>query len=158
MATCRMPFTTSIFQTLQKIFPEQSYNMLGSNNQFNLANNDDMDDTDAATSDSSEPDFLWQLNQSKFTSMTNGIESKTRKAISKASKIPGIQQELASLARPFTITKVSKWSWGFPCNGTEGRQVHLTGNARSQLGSRKVSPAAGGFADYIYISLIFFSF
>ncbi|KAJ6723386.1 KINESIN-LIKE PROTEIN KLP-3 [Salix koriyanagi] len=90
-----------------KIFPEQSYNMLGSNNQFNLANNDDMDDTDAATSDSSEPDFLWQLNQSKFTSMTNGIESKTRKAISKASKIPGFSKSLHPSQGPSPSRKLA---------------------------------------------------
>ncbi|KAJ6329089.1 hypothetical protein OIU77_010712 [Salix suchowensis] len=107
----------------------------GSNNQFNLANNDDMDDTDAATSDSSEPDFLWQLNQSKFTSMTNGIESKTRKAISKASKIPGFSKSLHPSQGPSPSRKLANGAGGFPCNGTEGRQVHLTGNARSQLGS-----------------------
>uniref|UniRef100_A0A6N2MCL7 Kinesin motor domain-containing protein n=1 Tax=Salix viminalis TaxID=40686 RepID=A0A6N2MCL7_SALVM len=90
-----------------KNFPEQSYNMLGSNNQFNLANNDDMDDIDAATSDSSEPDFLWQLNQSKFTSMTNGIESKTRKAISKASKIPGFSKSLHPSQGPSPSRKLA---------------------------------------------------
>jgi kinesin family protein C2/C3 len=74
-----------------KIYPEQSFNMLVGNSQLNLANNDDMDDIDAATSDSSETDFLWQFNQSKFTSMTNGIESKTSKAISKAAKNPELR-------------------------------------------------------------------
>ncbi|KAF9688131.1 hypothetical protein SADUNF_Sadunf02G0165300 [Salix dunnii] len=74
-----------------KIYPEQSYNMFVGNNQFNLANNDDMDDIDAATSDSSEPDLLWQFNQSKYTGTTNGIDSKTSKAISKAARNPELR-------------------------------------------------------------------
>ena len=74
-----------------KIYPEQSYNMFAGNNQINLANNDDMDDIDAATSDSSEPDLLWQFNQSKFTGITNGIDSKTSKAISKAARNPELR-------------------------------------------------------------------
>ncbi|KAJ6955945.1 kinesin-like protein KIN-14I [Populus alba x Populus x berolinensis] len=77
-----------------KIYPEQSYNMFAGNNQINLANNDDMDDIDAATSDSSEPDLLWQFNQSKFTGLTNGIDSKTSKAISKAPRNPELSKNL----------------------------------------------------------------
>ncbi|KAG6787081.1 hypothetical protein POTOM_008709 [Populus tomentosa] len=77
-----------------KIYPEQSYNMFAGSNQINLANNDDMDDIDAATSDSSEPDLLWQFNQSKFTGLTNGIDSKTSKAISKAPRNPELSKNL----------------------------------------------------------------
>jgi hypothetical protein len=46
----------------------------------------------------------------------------------------------------------------FPHNRIEGRPLQLTGNARMQVGSRKVSRAEGGIADCfsLYISLIFF--
>ncbi|KAG6749835.1 hypothetical protein POTOM_046905 [Populus tomentosa] len=90
-----------------KIYPEQSFNMLVGNSQLNLANNDDMDDIDAATSDSSEPDFLWQFNQSKFTSMTNRIESKTSKAISKAAKNPELSKNLNPSLGPSPSRKLA---------------------------------------------------
>ncbi|XP_057995101.1 kinesin-like protein KIN-14I isoform X2 [Hevea brasiliensis] len=74
-----------------KIYPEQSYNMLMGNNRFNSSSTEDMDDLDAATSDSSEPDLLWQFNQTKLSGMANGIESKTKKPISKAAKDPDLR-------------------------------------------------------------------
>jgi hypothetical protein len=43
----------------------------------------------------------------------------------------------------------------FPCNGTEGMLLQLTGNARLQIGSRKVTPA-GGIADYLCTLIFFF--
>ncbi|KAJ8749567.1 hypothetical protein K2173_026216 [Erythroxylum novogranatense] len=70
-----------------KNFPEQSYNIFMGNNRLKVATTDDLDDNlDAVTSDSSEPDLLWQLNQAKLTSLTNGIESKAKKSFSKAAK------------------------------------------------------------------------
>lgn len=74
-----------------KIYPEQSYNMFMSSNRFNIASTDDMDDLDAATSDSSEPDLLWQFNQSKLTNMANGIESKIKKPKSRAARNPELR-------------------------------------------------------------------
>ncbi|KAH9730626.1 kinesin-like protein KIN-14I [Citrus sinensis] len=84
-------FYQKYLQDSSKIYPEQSYNMLMGNNRFNVATSDDLDDLDAATSDSSEPDLLWQFNQSKFTSISNGIETKTRKQSLKSAKNPGIR-------------------------------------------------------------------
>ncbi|XP_015577232.1 kinesin-like protein KIN-14I isoform X2 [Ricinus communis] len=69
-----------------RIYPEQSYNMFTGNNRFNMSNTDDIDDLDAGTSDSSEPDLLWQFNQSKLSGTAYGIESKTKKPNSKATK------------------------------------------------------------------------
>lgn len=70
-----------------KMYSEQSYTMFMGANQFNIAGSDDiMDELDAATSDSSEPDLLWQFNHSKLSSVTNGIGSKTMRSISKAAK------------------------------------------------------------------------
>ncbi|KAM7274458.1 hypothetical protein ACFE04_016324 [Oxalis oulophora] len=71
-----------------KLYPDQSYNnMLMSNSQFNISGNDDVDDLDAGTSDSSEPDLLWQFNQTKISSITNSIlQSKIKKPTIKSTK------------------------------------------------------------------------
>ncbi|KAJ9171773.1 hypothetical protein P3X46_015091 [Hevea brasiliensis] len=74
-----------------KIYPEQSYNMFVGSNRFNISSTDDMDDLDAATSDSSEPDLLWQFNQTKLSGIANVIESKTKKPNSKATKNPDLR-------------------------------------------------------------------
>jgi kinesin family protein C2/C3 len=74
-----------------KIYPDQSYNMFMGSNQFNIASTDEMDDLDAATSDSSEPDLLWQFNHTKLTGMTNGLGAKTRKANPKQAKSPELR-------------------------------------------------------------------
>nr|GFB22241.1 kinesin-like protein KIN-14I isoform X1 [Tanacetum cinerariifolium] len=50
--------------------PEQSYNMFPGGNGFEIATTDDLDELDAATSDSSEPDLLWQYNHSKLPSFS----------------------------------------------------------------------------------------
>lgn len=75
-----------------KLYQEQSYNLLAAgNNQFEVATTDDLDELDAATSDSSEPDLLWQFNHSKLTSLGNGIGSKTHKTTPKQAKGPELR-------------------------------------------------------------------
>lgn len=74
-----------------KIYPEQSYNMFMGSNRFNGASTDEMDDVDAATSDSSEPDLLWHFNQAKLTGMTNGIVAKTKKSNAKPARSPELR-------------------------------------------------------------------
>ena len=78
-----------------KVYPEQQpYNMfMGGNNRFNAVSTDETDDLDAATSDSSEPDLLWQFNQTKLNGMTNGIvdQSKSKKLNGKPSKSPELR-------------------------------------------------------------------
>ena len=74
-----------------KMYSEQSYNMFIGGNQFNIVGSDDTDELDAATSDSSEPDLLWQFNHSKLSSMTNGIGSKPTRSISKSAKSPELR-------------------------------------------------------------------
>ncbi|CAH2057659.1 unnamed protein product [Thlaspi arvense] len=64
-----------------RIFSEHSYNIF-------MGNNNSTDDVDAATSDSSEPDLLWQFNQSSKISTTSNIESKPKKPVSKPMKSP----------------------------------------------------------------------
>ncbi|KAF5455315.1 hypothetical protein F2P56_024907 [Juglans regia] len=80
-----------------KIYPHQSYNMFMGGNQFSVTSTDEMDDLDAATSDSSEPDLLWQFNHTKLTGMTNGIGAKPKKPNLKTSKSPELRNSNASL-------------------------------------------------------------
>lgn len=84
-------FYQKYLQDSSKVYPEQSYNMFMGSNGFNVASTDDMDDLDAATSDSSEPDLLWQFNQTKLTNMGNGIGSKTKKSNAKQVKSPDLR-------------------------------------------------------------------
>ncbi|GAU31643.1 hypothetical protein TSUD_38400 [Trifolium subterraneum] len=81
-------FYQKYLQDSSKVYSERSYNMFMRGNQFNIAGSDDTDDVDAATSDSSEHDLLWQFNHSKVTSIANGNESKGRKLVSKSAKSP----------------------------------------------------------------------
>ncbi|KAL6208232.1 hypothetical protein ACLB2K_019183 [Fragaria x ananassa] len=85
-------FYQKYLQDSSKLYPEQSYNMFTASNGFNVASNDDMDDLDAATSDSSEPDLLWQFNQTKIISTGNGIGSKTKKTNAKPVKSPELSK------------------------------------------------------------------
>ena len=73
-----------------KIYPEQSLNKFSGNrqdcqdndvnrNRYETATTDDSDDLEAATSDSSETDLLWQLNLPKVSSIPNGLGSKPKK-------------------------------------------------------------------------------
>jgi kinesin family member C2/C3 len=79
-------FYQKYLQDSSKVYSERSYNMFMRGNQFNIAGSDDTDDVDAATSDSSEHDLLWQFNHSKVTSVANGHESKGRRFVSKSAK------------------------------------------------------------------------
>lgn len=72
-------FYQKFLQDSSKIYPEQSCNIFTRSNQLNNSSMDDMDDTDAATSDSSEPDLICQFNQTKLTGITNSVGSKTKK-------------------------------------------------------------------------------
>ncbi|PSS03053.1 Kinesin-like protein [Actinidia chinensis var. chinensis] len=80
-----------------KIYPEQSLNKFSGNrkdcqdndvnrNRYETATTDDSDDLEAATSDSSETDLLWQLNLPKVSSIPNGLGSKTKKPTPKQTK------------------------------------------------------------------------
>jgi len=71
-----------------KMYSDGSYNMFMGHNQFNIAGSDDMDDLDDTTTDSSEPDLLWQFNHSKLTTIANGNGSKVRRPVSKPTNSP----------------------------------------------------------------------
>ncbi|KAI3829565.1 hypothetical protein L1987_03691 [Smallanthus sonchifolius] len=70
----------------QKYLPEQSYNIFPGGNGFDVATTDDLDELDAANSDSSEPDLLWQFNHSKLSSLTNGGVSKVNNLNAKSTR------------------------------------------------------------------------
>ncbi|KAH1078940.1 hypothetical protein GLYMA_19G213600v4 [Glycine max] len=115
-----------------KMYSEQSDNMFMGANQFNIAGSDDMDELDAATSDSSEPDLLWQFNHSKLSSVTNGIGSKTMR--SKAAKNSPELSKSAVHSSPLGPSPSLKNSNGVP---------HRTGrhtapvDVKRRTGSRK---------------------
>ncbi|XP_020238906.1 kinesin-like protein KIN-14I isoform X2 [Cajanus cajan] len=86
-------FYQKYLQDSSKIYSERSYNMFMGGNQFNIAGSDGMDDLDDATTDSSEPDLLWQFNHSKLTtSIANGNGSKARKPVSKPTNSTGLSK------------------------------------------------------------------
>lgn len=79
-----------------KIYHEQLYNKVVANkkdnqdydlhrSRYEVASTDDSDH-EAATSDCSEPDMLWQLHLSKVTNIPNGLGSKTRKSQPKVAR------------------------------------------------------------------------
>ncbi|XVF32826.1 hypothetical protein REPUB_Repub17cG0116200 [Reevesia pubescens] len=127
-------FYQKYLQDSSKIYPEQSYNMFMGGNRFNTAGSDDIDDLDAATSDSSEPDLLWQFNQSKLSSITNGIESKTKKPTSKSARNPELSKNLHPMSGPSPSRKLA--------NGV-GQPLHRNGrqpapaDGKRKAGSRK---------------------
>lgn len=72
-----------------KVYQEKTTSLFQMSNHFDITASEDLDEFDATTSDSSEPDLLWQFNNSKvntFPSSVNG--SKIQKPNTKPGKIP----------------------------------------------------------------------
>ncbi|KAI6694661.1 hypothetical protein NL676_022371 [Syzygium grande] len=123
-------FYQKYLQDGSKTFPEQTYNMFMGSNGFDHTNTDDVDELDAATSDSSEPDLLWQFNHAKLNGITNGIASKTNRSTSKPRKNPDIRN-LSSSVGPSPSRK--------PSNGV-GLPLHQNGKQQPAIdGKRKTS-------------------
>ncbi|XP_010507883.1 PREDICTED: kinesin-like protein KIN-14G, partial [Camelina sativa] len=94
-----------------RIFSEHSYNIF-------MGNNNGTDDLDAATSDSSEPDLLWQTNQSSKIPTRSNTESKPKKQpVSKAIRSPQFRNNSNSVSRPSASQKLT--------NGTRGTKQQL---------------------------------
>ncbi|XVE77567.1 hypothetical protein DITRI_Ditri13aG0073800 [Diplodiscus trichospermus] len=127
-------FHQKYLQDSSNIYPEQSYNLFMGGNRLNMAGADDIDYLDAATSDSSEPDLLWQFNPSKLSSITNGLESKTRKPSSKTARNPELSKNLHPMPGPSPSRKLA--------NGV-GETLHRKGrqpapaDGKRKIGSRK---------------------
>ncbi|XP_075524096.1 kinesin-like protein KIN-14I [Primulina tabacum] len=62
-----------------KYYPGKQLDLSSSKNQCVVSTANDLEEVDAATSDSSEPDFLWQFNHSKLGNFSNGIDSRVQK-------------------------------------------------------------------------------
>lgn len=103
-----------------RIFSEHSYNIF-------MGNNNSADDLDAATSESSEPDLLWQYNQSasKMSSTTSTIEStKAKKTVSRPIRSPQLRNS-NTVTRPLA-------------NGSRGtKQVGLAADMKRKASVRR---------------------
>nr|GEW72408.1 kinesin-like protein KIN-14I isoform X1 [Tanacetum cinerariifolium] len=76
-----------------KLHSEQSYNISEGGNGFDNVTNDSVDELDAATSDSSEPDLLWQFNHFKLPTM-----SRLNNSSAKPTKSPDLRSMIPRLA------------------------------------------------------------
>ncbi|MFQ6654751.1 hypothetical protein Gotur_025600 [Gossypium turneri] len=117
-----------------KIYPEKSYNMFLGANGFNMASADDIDDIEVATSDSSEPDLLWQFNSTKLSSITNGIESKTKRPTPKSTRNPDMSKNLHPMSGPSPSRKLANGA-GQPLHRNVRQPPAADGKRRT--GSRK---------------------
>ncbi|XP_038906001.1 kinesin-like protein KIN-14I isoform X2 [Benincasa hispida] len=128
-------FYQKYLQNSSKLYTEQGYSMLTGANRFNMVAIDDIDDLDAGTSDSSEPDLLWQFNQSKLTSLGSGIGSKTKKLNNgKPVKSPELSKNFSSSTGPSPSQKISN-GVAHPLH-RNGRQPNSADNKR-RTGNRK---------------------
>ncbi|KAA8549121.1 hypothetical protein F0562_000805 [Nyssa sinensis] len=117
-----------------KIYPERSYNIFTSSNQFDIATTDDLDELDAGTSDSSEPDLLWQFNHAKLTGLVNEIGAKTQKSKPKPTKSPELSRNMISKLGPSPSRKPSN-GVGPPLQRS-GRQA-IPAEMKRKAGNRK---------------------
>ncbi|MBA0880660.1 hypothetical protein Goshw_027029 [Gossypium schwendimanii] len=117
-----------------KIYPEKSYNMFLGANGFNMASADDIDDIDVATSDSSEPDLLCQFNSTRLSSITNGIESKTKRPTPKSARNPDMSKNLHPMSGPSPSRKLANGA-GQPLHRNVRQPPAADGKRRT--GSRK---------------------
>ncbi|XP_030543231.1 kinesin-like protein KIN-14I isoform X3 [Rhodamnia argentea] len=127
-------FCQKYLQDSSKNFPEQTYSMFMGSNGFDHTNTDDVDELDAATSDSSEPDLLWQFNHAKLNGITNGIASKANRSTSKPRKNPDISRNLSSSVGPSPSRKSSN-GVGLPLHQNGKQQPAIDGKRKP--GNRK---------------------
>uniref|UniRef100_A0A5B7AR15 Putative kinesin-4 isoform X1 n=1 Tax=Davidia involucrata TaxID=16924 RepID=A0A5B7AR15_DAVIN len=118
-----------------KIYPEQSYNIFTASNQFDIATTDDLDELDAGTSDSSEPDLLWQFNHAKLTGLANEIGAKAQKSNPKPTKRPELSRNMIPKLGPSPSRKLSN-GIGPPPLQRSGRQA-IPAEVKRKAGKRK---------------------
>ncbi|KAL0437647.1 UNVERIFIED_CONTAM: Kinesin-like protein KIN-14I [Sesamum radiatum] len=116
-----------------KYYSDKSFGLYPSNDQFDVNTADDLDELDAGTSDSSEPDLLWQFNHSKLGSFSNGIGPKVQKPNIKQSKSPEFRTMVPKLGPSPSRKAVHEGGQGHPPPRT-GRQTTET---KRKTGSRK---------------------
>lgn len=72
-----------------KAYQDKSSTLFQMTNHFDITATEDLDEFDATTSDSSEPELLWQFNNSKVNTFSSGGNgSKIQKPNKKPGKIP----------------------------------------------------------------------
>ncbi|KAJ6434549.1 hypothetical protein OIU84_018126 [Salix udensis] len=114
-------FYQSYARDPSKIYPEQPYKSPpntrdsqecdAQRGRFEIASTDESDELEAATSDSSEPDLLWQSNIPRMSSLPNPnvLGSKTKKtAYPRGFKSTETRSLIPSLI-PFTVKETTKW-------------------------------------------------
>ncbi|KAG8370628.1 hypothetical protein BUALT_Bualt13G0003100 [Buddleja alternifolia] len=133
---CWEPNNGNISDTIyQRYYPDKSYGLFPANNQLDVNTNDDLDEVDAGTSDSSEPDLLWQFNHSKLGSFSNGTGTKAQKPSFKQGKSPELRTMIPRLGPSPSRKAVNEAGQGHPQQrfGT-GRQTidmkRKTGNKK----------------------------
>ncbi|XP_047974486.1 kinesin-like protein KIN-14I isoform X2 [Salvia hispanica] len=94
--------------------------ILPASNQIDLSPTDYLDELDAGTSDSSEPDLLWQFNHSKIGSFSNGIGQNVKKPHAKQTKSPELRSMIPKLGGPSPSRKAV--ASASPPQRNDGRQ------------------------------------
>ncbi|KAG5525413.1 hypothetical protein RHGRI_031915 [Rhododendron griersonianum] len=105
-----------------KIYSEQPFSKLSGNgkesqdndvhrNRYETAATDESDELEAATSDSSETDLLWQPNLPRVSSVPNGLGLKTKRPILKQVKSPETRYHLCLLEFNSTAADTEALQW-----------------------------------------------
>ncbi|KAK6780821.1 hypothetical protein RDI58_023005 [Solanum bulbocastanum] len=81
-------FAQKYLSESSKLCQEKSSKLIPLGDHFDSTPADELEEFDATTSDSSEPDLLWQFNNSKLNSLTNGNESRIQRSNPKHAKSP----------------------------------------------------------------------
>ncbi|PHT44353.1 Kinesin-4 [Capsicum baccatum] len=114
-----------------KVYQEKSSSLFQMSNHFDITTTEDLDEFEATTSDSSEPDLLWQFNNSKVNTFPSGNGSKMQKPNTKPGKIPESRNTVHKVGPP-----PSRQTSGVGHNQRNGRQA-MTADMKRKAGSRK---------------------
>ncbi|KAK4418097.1 Kinesin-like protein KIN-14I [Sesamum alatum] len=127
-------FNQKYLSDSSKYYPEMSCGLMPANIKFDINATDDQDQLDAATSDSSEPDLLWQFNHSKLGSFNNGTGPKVEKPQVKQTKSPELRTMIPKLGPSPSRKAVSGSGQGHHSSQRIGRQ---TTEIKRKTGIRK---------------------
>ncbi|CAN4101913.1 unnamed protein product [Withania somnifera] len=115
-----------------KVYQEKSSSLFQMSNHFDITASEDLDEFDATTSDSSEPDLLWQFNNSKISTFpSSGNGSNIQKRNTKPGKTPESRNTVHKVGPP-----LSRQTSGIGHNQRTGRQA-MTSEMKRKAGSRK---------------------
>ncbi|KAL0459726.1 UNVERIFIED_CONTAM: Kinesin-like protein KIN-14F [Sesamum latifolium] len=127
-------FNQKYLSDSSKYYPEKSCGLMPANFKFDINNIDDQDQLDAGTSDSSEPDLLWQFNHNKLGSFNNGIGPKVEKPHIKQTKSPEFRSMIPKLGPSPSRKAASGAGQGHHSSQRIGRQ---TTEIKRKTGIRK---------------------